>query len=213
MIRACWACWACQWFNKLKSSKSSTRIPKIMIQVIIVLSITGFILSHAFAADNLSYQVNTITLHGVHPYYLAMHSLGEKALIVDSSNAAIYLVSTTDDSSIELFAGQPGEHGWRDGQRITGNKSSAALLHSPTSICLDPISGNIFFLDRGPAESNASSAVATVLRMIVTCVRFTPGGLEQSLAQQMNQGQGMALDQKLSCPQGRSLYIACLEAI
>ena len=166
MIRACWACWACQWFNKLKSSKSSTRIPKIMIQVIIVLSITGFILSHAFAADNLSYQVNTITLHGVHPYYLAMHSLGEKALIVDSSNAAIYLVSTTDDSSIELFAGQPGEHGWRDGQRITGNISSAALLHSPTSICLDPISGNIFFLDRGPAESNASSAVATVLRMI-----------------------------------------------
>ena len=133
---------------------------------------------HAVAGSK-AYNVTTISTRGIRPYHITMHQTGEHAFVIDTSSAAIYLVSLSADIPPELFAGQPGMHGWTDGHRID---PPGALLHSPTSLCLHPSSGDIYFLDRGPTQG-PSSTMITLLRMIdvkTGAVRTIAGSVNDS---------------------------------
>jgi hypothetical protein len=128
------------------------------------------------------YQVTTILTPGIHPYHLAMQDLsGEKLLVADTSAAAIYIVPPLSGPGMlsELFAGQPGVHGWNDGHRID---PPAALLQAPTSLCTDPSNGHVFFLDRGPSHG-PSSVMTSLLRMVdgrTGAVRTIAGSMNES---------------------------------
>lgn len=130
-------------------------------------------LATAAAKEDSSYNVTTIQIPGIHPYYLSVASQsfqpggsGEAMqLIIDTPAAAIYRISLTRlDSPPELFAGQPGVHGWADGHRID---QPGALLHSPSSLC--QVSG-LEYIDYIPVYNRPCTQLSLPCTQLSLCM-------------------------------------------